>query len=411
MVNKSVADNDYPPLLLMDLIQLGKYPEAFKLSIDLYLKNPDLKYLDLCLWLLKKSNGEIHLSELNINDLNSVISYYLKGIYLRLQCDDRYVNVNYIYDINYMINRDIEPRITQLRLPLFVLTSFGKFITIEQSKCMFEEAIDRSLYVLPEFEHDKYYNDINGFLISFDPLKILKGEESILDYFGSKRPPLIDINEGTIKLEKIESNGTFQNAWIKKQDIWWVTFDDKTVPIQHKKGMLYMSYLLKSPFKEYSVLELETLINPVQIEIDSPAIKKIGKNESKELLTKQRKPVQDRRLDPQYNEQTKRQITRLKNKLDYAEKIDDESLADIIREEIADLESWLKKIRNDDIRAKRTPNEIKKIKDKIYNNVRYSIRAINSKHKTLATHLEKSIKIQDTCKYAPNSKIYWDIGL
>lgn len=204
-----------------------------------------------------------------------------------------------------------------------------------------------------------------------------------------------------------------QNLWHKDDVVWRISYEGIPVKIQDLVGLTYIGHLLQDPFKEYSLSELDELVNPGKIDIDSPSVKNVGPGESFDVLSSGgKKPRYEEKTDRKSIESYKKDIKRLKDRIRYAELTENNEEAQQLREEKESVEGHLNK--STSFFSKKpllTVPQLELIRKKIYNDVKYSIKVINKKHKPLANHLRQFIKIGKYSRYIPSPEISWDVQL
>jgi len=176
--------------------------------------------------------------------------------------------------------------------------------------------------------------------------------------------------------------------------------------------MEYIGHILENPNKEYSLLELDKLVNPGEIEVDSHIIQKVTKEELDSQFKANKDSVgYDNAIDEEAIKNYKNEIIKLKEELKSAEEADKLDLASTIDKKIAKIEKELKKSVNQYNKPIKVGNELEKIRKKIFNNIKYSQDKIAAKHISLGKHLKKTIKIGKFSRYNSKEPINWDVKL
>ena len=334
---------------------------------------------------------------------------------------------------NYSILRDFEPRITQTIIPLYVLASKDDRIIISLEECSIEEALNKSMRCSPLSDDHEYYSNIQNFLYSLDFNKIISGEESILDYFGtriltstaagrkesdaSKRKLIKSSSEEfhQAEAEKIQAGiSKIDNIWIKKGDAWQIEYQGNDFILEDHVGVRYIAYLLQNPGTGILCTTLYNLINapPIDAILDQYSRMSIDELERENL---ERLTVIGSPEDPSNLVKAisifKAEYLQLGQALKRAKKSGNDNLARklaAIREQIDDK---LKEITNKYGLPRSELSDSEKARKRVSLRIQDVIDKIRGKkyHKTLSRHLQKFIKKGTYCIYEPIEDTKWEV--
>lgn len=183
--------------------------------------------------------------------------------------------------------------------------------------------------------------------------------------------------------------------FIKRGDGWEVAFEGKTATIRHSKGMSYIYALIQRANKEISAIELHLLQEkPEDLE------------KKKASLMQEAVNTQDV-MDEQALSTCKTQLADLKKNHDEAMQQGMTAKASSIKQQIRDLESFLRKNTNIKGKPRKVGNEVTKITNNITQAFSRSIKAIGKNHPELSAHLDAHIQRGAYLKYQPSKKIDW----
>ncbi|MHA2113326.1 MAG: hypothetical protein ACW98W_17810 [Candidatus Hodarchaeales archaeon] len=201
-----------------------------------------------------------------------------------------------------------------------------------------------------------------------------------------------------------------KNIWHRDGDVWQISFQNKSVPIPHIIGMVYIGHLLMNPDKEFSLKELDEFVNlypSIQHTAKGSMVEEKNKKE-KERTSISRKGY-DTAIDKKALEAYRKEINRLEDKYDIAKDTANQELMNEVREEINKIKSQIRKDTDKYKRRREISSESERMRKRIYNNIKYSYNKIRIKHRSLADYLEKSIILGNNPHYNSDQNIPWDI--
>ncbi len=293
--------------------------------------------------------------------------------------------------------------------------------------------IDKNNSRKPQFNLDRYES-----LPIINNIKTLLGLLNASDMTGdiektNNHPSKNPVEEKCVNNIQLDSDsetdnrtltGKIQNIWRKEGDIWLVVYEGNSVMLPHTTGMYYIGHLLANPNKNFSLKELDILVNKGHLASNPSSIKlkeevdakKVSSPEIEDKLIKDNEDLSavdfekqgEDLIDKIAIEEYKNRIKKLKDQLEVEKMKGNDSKASILAKEILSVEKYLKISTNKFGKPRIFRDDAEKTRKKISGDVRYSYGKIRSKHESLIKHLQESIKLGQTPRYIPNSNIKWD---
>ena len=173
------------------------------------------------------------------------------------------------------------------------------------------------------------------------------------------------------------------------------------IHLKSTKGVRMLAHLLTNATRQYSAIDLRTVIDghaitPVQPDIDLASEPSV----SIEADLIEEEPA----LDAKAEEEIRIVVQRLFEEQKSAEEREDFDLAAEKEAEIDKLTSYVKKSRSNTKRRRRTRNpQLEKDRKAVWSNLKKTIAQIESELPKLGTHLAKSLHYGTNCYYDPGS--------
>ena len=179
-----------------------------------------------------------------------------------------------------------------------------------------------------------------------------------------------------------------ENIFRKVGDIWQLSFGGvPSEPLKHRKGMLYISYLISNPRQSFFVTEL---VKPAE-------------HPTKDILQFSSSDVSDWKATSQYRQRLE------ENKIEKAkaERENDKLLIKELEKEDEAIRKQILQSIGMDGKLKKFPEETKRLSNAVSEAITRSLKAINKKHPKLYQHLKNSIKRGRVLIYDPETPVTW----
>ncbi|MBC8151119.1 MAG: hypothetical protein H8E97_07510 [Bacteroidetes bacterium] len=257
--------------------------------------------------------------------------------------------------------------------------------------------------------------DQNKIKPALELLKKLKENILHLAVHG-ENPPNTQVDRVDQKSEVEFKGGIEQDFFEKEGDFWIVSIrGEKASGLKHLKGMSYISHLYRNTGEKFHVIKLDQIVHKVQASIDYKSshaeintVQVKGKFVQGDLALEAFKNADDTSITGFHEGEKNLSKKELKALLDHKalleEKLDEAKISNN-REEIETSEDNLEKCKKAlnivSFRGKGKTDkpEIKKAREKIFNNIKYAINNIKDKNPTLAQHLSEHVKTGEYCSY------------
>ncbi|MBA3017250.1 hypothetical protein KKG29_05805 [Patescibacteria group bacterium] len=178
-----------------------------------------------------------------------------------------------------------------------------------------------------------------------------------------------------------------ENIFRKEGQMWTLCYGGVTKYLKHSKGLLYISYLLGSPFQEYHVAELV----------------KVAETPGKEVLSFSSGEVSTKETVANY----RKRLTDIHNELAEADETEDLLLKKELLKEKQGLEKQLLQAVGMGGKLKKNPDETKRQANAVSEAITRSLKTIDKNHHSLWQHLLNAINRGEYLSYAPETDISW----
>jgi hypothetical protein len=177
-----------------------------------------------------------------------------------------------------------------------------------------------------------------------------------------------------------------ENIFRREGQMWTLCFDGVKKHFNHSKGLLYISYLLGSPFQEYHVAELvKAFENPEEVLSFSS-----GEVSSKETVANYRK-----------------RLATIRAELEDADDTDDPLLKKELQSEKQALEKQLLQAVGMGGKLKKNTAETKRQANAVSEAISRSLKTMDNIHPSLRQHLFNAINRGEYLSYTPETDIPW----
>jgi len=178
-----------------------------------------------------------------------------------------------------------------------------------------------------------------------------------------------------------------ENIFRREGQMWTLSYNGKTKHFKPSKGLLYISYLLGSPFQEYHVAELvRAFENPEQEVLSFSA----GEVSSKETVSNYRK-----------------RLLEIRTELSETEEAGDPLLKKELEEEKEALEKQLLQAVGMGGKLKKNPDETRRQANAVSEAISRSLKVIDKNHPALRQHLFNAINRGEYLSYTPDTATSW----
>ena len=183
----------------------------------------------------------------------------------------------------------------------------------------------------------------------------------------------------------LEAAAPGPNAFLRKGEVWAITFEGKTVHLKHSKGLADLALLLSRPGDDLEAIELAQGNSPRR----APAA--AGD------------PMLDRRALVSY----RTRLRELEGQLDEAEARNNPEGYSRLEEERQAIVDELRRATGLGGRTRKLGDEAERARKAVSSRIRLSIAAIRAAHPVLGEHLDHSIETGTLCSYSPADSISW----
>jgi hypothetical protein len=182
-------------------------------------------------------------------------------------------------------------------------------------------------------------------------------------------------------------NVSEENIFRREGQMWTFCYNGMTKHFKHSKGLLYISYLLGSPFQEYHVAELVNAAETPEKEVLSFSS---GKVSTKETVANYRKRLSD-----------------IRDELAKADETGDLLLKKELLKEKQALEKQLLQAVGMGGKLKKNPDETRRQANAVSEAITRSLKTIYKNHPSLWQHLFNAINRGEYLSYTPETDISW----
>lgn len=211
--------------------------------------------------------------------------------------------------------------------------------------------------------------------------------------------------KGSICRQEILKDNIFRRVG----PVWMLRYDGKTINLNHLKGLLYISYLLGSPYQEYHVAEL---IWSEELRVSETSLyDKLRTDE----LSSHENPRCDKRLSlgsgkistPETIQNYKNRIREIDNELLKVEQNNDSFWKQKLIEEKKIIAKELRQTFGGGGRLRDFSDETKKQAKAVSEAIRRSMKKIQTNHPSLWRHLYSTINSGEILSYTPDTDTSW----
>lgn len=171
------------------------------------------------------------------------------------------------------------------------------------------------------------------------------------------------------------------NAWVRKGDLWTVTYDDRTVHLRTSKGLADIGRLVAAPGVEVHCIDLAGVV------------------------------VEDRAsgevIDAHARREYEQRVRELQAEIDAAEADADLHRADRARAELDAIVDHLTAALGLGGRARRHTDSVERARSAVTQRIRTTIKRLRAVHPPLAAHLGASVQTGTYCCYRPERPTTW----
>jgi hypothetical protein len=181
--------------------------------------------------------------------------------------------------------------------------------------------------------------------------------------------------------------GVEENIFRREGQMWTLCFGGVTKHYNHSKGLLYIAYLLGSPFQEYHVAE----------------IVKSAESPEKEVLSFSSGEVSSKKTIANY----RNRLSVIRAELSEADDTSDPLLKKELQEEKQAIEKQLLQAVGLGGKLKKHPDETKRQANAVSEAISRSLKVLDQSHPSLRQHLLNSINRGEYLSYTPEIEISW----
>jgi hypothetical protein len=210
-----------------------------------------------------------------------------------------------------------------------------------------------------------------------------------------------------------ESNNT-QNEFCRDFEQWRITYESRTLPVNHLKGLEYMARIIRNQGKPCHVFELDHHADGSKPALDNGA----QKNVSNEGLRPDKSPYSlDDKVDKQTVHEVDQAINIFRKKIQEAKSIGDSDAVAKAYRELTRLIDYKKSSTGLSGRSRRFSTPEEKSRKTVTKCIRTAINKIAQLEKMhnwpsdLSRHLSNFIKTGVDCKYTPDKPTAWYVQL
>lgn len=284
-------------------------------------------------------------------------AYYLGALTINQKRRSAFFVVNEAI-LNYALESDLFGRYGQ---PFFFVPAGGKG----------KQEIKHAQTII-FLRHLLLSSDTNSLSLDFSMLEQLIFE-------GDSRRVVAAISAG----EKV----TERNIFRREGQMWTLCYGGVTKHFKHSKGLLYISYLLGSPFQEYHVAELV----------------KVAENPGKEVLSFSASEVSTKKTIENY----RKRLSEIRAELSDADDTGDPLLKKELHEEKQAVEQQILQAVGLAGKLRKHPDETKRQANAVSEAISRSLKVIRKSHPSLQRHLFNAINRGEYLSYIPETNISW----
>lgn len=197
------------------------------------------------------------------------------------------------------------------------------------------------------------------------------------------------------------------NTFLKQADTWRVCHSGRAIVLGHTKGMLYLAFLLSHPNEDFLAADLFEAIEQERRDTAS-ARPTMSAAEMAELQLEVSGPSDaGTAIDGRTRREVRQRISELKEQEEDVTQLGDTTALLPLREEREELEDYLAAATGLGGRLCTAADDYRRIRQRVYMNVKRAIRRLEKHHPELHTHLENSIKTTPLFAYRPDRSVTW----
>ncbi|HEX4045094.1 MAG TPA: hypothetical protein VHZ76_05450 [Gammaproteobacteria bacterium] len=210
-----------------------------------------------------------------------------------------------------------------------------------------------------------------------------------------------------IQLEKsklLGVNKSIDNAFIKSGDIYEIFFLSKSIKIKNSVGLQYIEYLVRRPYSEIHVNELELIINKQVAEGCGISLENL---ESESLHIDDGTSDFDVAADEKTIKAVQVALNDTNEELEIANEDGNIEQIESLKDTKVKYESYLNEVLGKNYKPRKNINANEKARKRVWAAITDSLHKIKLQSTDLYKHLFDSIKKREFCVYNPKEKIDW----
>jgi hypothetical protein len=248
------------------------------------------------------------------------------------------------------------------------------------------------------------------------PRRVEKDARAVLDFFSETQVThlqhfgkLMPLSLGSTDPRDEADAGAAENVFRREETgVWEIIYKGQRISLPDLKGLRYVLELLSRPNKPMAAVELSAAVHRHFLADETDA----SESETAERLSqvgshKGGASWSEAIADDRTIQEIKSRIALLDEKTEAAKQALDYEGAQILDQERAKLEGYLKSASGLGRRKRRTGGSPKKAADSVAAAIDYAMEKIRNVHPELSEHLGACIKTGSLCSYEPRSDVRW----
>jgi hypothetical protein len=204
--------------------------------------------------------------------------------------------------------------------------------------------------------------------------------------------------------------------FVLSDEVWAVSYEDKTINLQNSKGLQYIHYLMENPNKEITAIQLVREMKKSTL-TKGVVYKNLNEDQLEGQLIEEGLALASSDaigeiIDSEAIKDYKDRIQKLERELDDAEELSKDEEAATIKGEIEQVNKQLTAGLNKHGQLRKTPHEAEKARkavSKVINKSLDKIKDDTNGHPVLWKHFHCSLTIGALCSYKPEKPIPWSL--
>lgn len=191
---------------------------------------------------------------------------------------------------------------------------------------------------------------------------------------------------------------------------WTLTYQNQVCRLKDAKGLHYLAALLRSPGREFHVVDLSALTDfrpPAHFDLSWEKFRE--KQLVAQHLHVSAQSDAGASLDPQAKAAYKRRLEELRDEQEEAQRFNDLGRAAKIQEEIDFLTAELSAAYGLGGRARKSAVPSEKFRQAVTQCLRRTLTQIQRAHPALGRHLRAALKTGAFCSYQPEHPTFWEV--